>query len=734
MNQTISDRSVPDTALTSYTPAYAPTTPHHLLSLFIIYVFAIPKRRIQYTYLPRDPMVNTDVLLEAEDLHTTLTTPHGELHAVDGVSFRIHDGETFALLGESGCGKSLTALSLMRLLPETGRQLGGSVRLNGEELLCLPETAMRQVRGRRLAMVFQEPQSSLNPVMTVGAQVAEPLRRHLGLHGAELHTRLAALFAQVGIPDPEQRLEEYPHQFSGGMKQRVMIAMALACQPDLLIADEPTTALDVTLQAQILALMKRLTRETGMAMLLITHDLGVVHEMADRVAVMYAGHLVEQAPRAQFFATPRHPYTRKLFAALPNRTHRDRALAVIPGSVPPLHQTFQGCRFAPRCDLAWAHCHDHAPRWLELSGGAQVRCHLYDPTLVQSDDVERDAADSGAILPAFRQPSPWAGRETPPLLEVRRLMVHFPIRTGWLQRIKGYIHAVDGVSLTVCAGHTVALVGESGCGKTTVGKGILQLLRPSGGRVLFDGVDLTWLSGEALRRRRRDLQVVFQDPYASMNPRMRVGEIIGEGMAALGVGGDATARKTRVAALLRQVGLSPDMVHRYPHEFSGGQRQRIALARALAVEPRLIVCDEPTSALDVSVQAQIINLLKELQDNLGIAYLFVTHNLSLVEYLAHSIAVMYLGRIVEQGNVDEVLKTPKHPYTRALLAAVPVIEPKTRREIVRLSGDPPSPATPPSGCYFHPRCPAVLPVCRQHYPCTAALSDTHLVHCHLYNG
>ncbi|CAK0768523.1 Glutathione import ATP-binding protein GsiA [Gammaproteobacteria bacterium] len=678
--------------------------------------------------------MSADVLLEVEDLRTTLATRHGELTAVDRVSFNLCRGEIFALLGESGCGKSLTALSLMRLLPEAGRLRGGSVRMNGEDLLRLPEAEMRRVRGRHLAMVFQEPQSSLNPVMTVGNQVAEPLRRHLGLRGAALRARLLDLFIQVGIPDPERRLNEYPHQFSGGMKQRVMIAMALACRPDLIIADEPTTALDVTLQAQILELMRSLTRETGMALLLITHDLGVVHEMADRVAVMYAGHLVEQASRSQFFATPRHPYTRKLFAALPNRVHRDRPLAVISGTVPSLHQIPPGCRFALRCDLAWSHCHDHVPQWLNLKGGAQIRCHLYDPTLAHPD-----ATDGGGTIPTTteetsRHPSLWAAREVTPLLEVRRLMVHFPIRTGLLQRVKGYVRAVDGVSLTVFEGRTVALVGESGCGKTTVGKGVLQLLRPTAGRVLFDGADLTWLSGEALRRRRRELQFVFQDPYAAMNPRMRVGEIIAEGMAALGVGGNNAARKARVVELLQQVGLASDMILRYPHEFSGGQRQRIALARTLAVEPRLIVCDEPTSALDVSVQAQIINLLKELQNRLGIAYLFVTHNLSLVEYLAHTIAVMYLGRIVEQGSVDEVLKTPKHPYTRALLAAVPVIEARTRREVVRLSGDPPSPATPPSGCHFHPRCPAVLPLCSKHYPCTAALSDTHLVHCHLYNG
>lgn len=670
-----------------------------------------------------------DVLLEVEDLHVTLTGARGEFSAVDGVSFSVRRGEIFSLLGESGCGKSLTALSLLRLLPEGGKLRGGSARLDGEDLFCLPETAMRRIRGRRMAIIFQEPQSALNPVMTVGAQIAEPLRRHFGSSGNALRARLLELFTQVGIPDPERRLNEYPHQFSGGMKQRVMIAMALACRPELLIADEPTTALDVTLQAQILELIKRLAQETGMALLLITHDLGVVHEMADRVAVMYAGQLVEQASRAQFFANPCHPYTRKLFAALPKPSQRDHPLAVIPGTVPFLAKDLRGCRFASRCESVWNQCREHAPHWLRAGeGDTWIRCHPRDPIPIPPSDSYTTPRPRVSIFPSA---PPWGTREAP-LLDVRKLIVRFPIRGG-LWRLSGYVHAVDGVSFSILAGHTMALVGESGCGKTTVGKAILQLQRPSSGRVLFDGVDLTWLSGEALRQRRREFQVVFQDPYASMNPRMKVGEIIGEGMMALGVGGNAAARRTRVAELLQRVGLTVDMVNRYPHEFSGGQRQRIAIARALAVNPRLIVCDELTSALDVSIQAQIINLLKESQDKLGIAYLFVTHNLGLVEYLAHSVAVMYLGRIVEQGNVDEVLKTPKHPYTRALLAAVPVIDSKIRRQRVRLPGDPPSPATPPSGCYFHPRCSEGLPICSQHYPCTAALSNTHLVNCHLYN-
>ena len=622
----------------------------------------------------------------------------------------------------------------MRLLPKAGRILRGSVRFDGADLIRLSEPAMRQVRGRRLAMIFQDPQSALNPVMRVGAQVAEPLRQHLGLRGAALRARLLELFSQVGIPDPAKRLDQYPHQFSGGMKQRVMIAMAIACHPHLLIADEPTTALDVTLQAQILRLLKQLIQESGLSLLMITHDLGVVQEIADQVAVMYAGHLVEQAPRDQFFTAPHHPYTRKLFAALPNQVHRDQPLTVIPGTVPALHQPFVGCRFAPRCEWAWTDCHQQAPRWTHLGNRAWVRCHRYDSEHVRPN---QEPATATSTIHTVRYPLPAPLQQKPePLLTVRDLAVHFPIRSGVWQRTRGETRAVDGVSFTLCAGRTMALVGESGCGKTTLGKAILQLPRPTIGQILFNGVNLTQLSGEALRQQRRHIQLVFQDPQAALNPRMRVGDILREGMQSLGVGGSITARRARTTDLLQQVGLSADMVRRYPHEFSGGQRQRIAIARALAVEPKLIVCDEPTSALDVSVQAQIINLLKTLQNELDVAYLFVTHNLGLVQYLAHTVAVMYLGRIVEQGSVDEVLTDPKHPYTRVLLAATLLPEPRQRNLADPATDDipiePRPPATATLGCPFYPRCVDALHLCRTRYPAPVSFSETHFVHCHCY--
>jgi ABC-type microcin C transport system duplicated ATPase subunit YejF len=539
----------------------------------------------------------SDRLLEVEELRTAFGAGKETVHAVDGASFTVERGKTLVLLGESGSGKSVTALSIMRLLPPAARIQGGGVRLDGIDLLRLPERAMRDIRGRRIAMIFQEPQTSLNPVLTAGDQITETLRRHHGLAGTAVRNRAVELLEEVGIPEPERRYGEYPHQLSGGMKQRVMIALALAGGPDLLIADEPTTALDVTIQAHILDLLRNLQAETGMAMLFITHDLGVAAQMADAVAVMRNGRIVESNSRTEFFRAPRHPYTLELFNAVPSR----------------------------------------AKRLQEVQGGSAV-----------------DSAPDSRML-----------------LRVEDLKVHFPIRRGILKRVVGHVRAVDGVSIEVREGETVALVGESGSGKTTFGKGVLQLLRPTGGTVLFDGAELSRLRGEALRRRRADIQIVFQDPYASLNPRMLVGDILAEGMVAQRIGADPAEREARVDTLLRQVGLLPGHKRRYPHEFSGGQRQRICIARALAVNPRLIICDEPTSALDLSVQWQILRLLKDLQKSFGLAYLFITHNLAVVEYLAHRVAVMYQGRIVEQGPVDRILDQPQHPYTQKLLAAVP---------------------------------------------------------------
>ncbi len=693
------------------------------------------------------------VLLQIENLETVLHTDAAPIWAVDGLSLHILKGETFALLGESGCGKSMTALSVMRLLPEAGEIVAGSIRIDEEDLLLLPETIMRSVRGKRISMIFQEPMLSLNPVMTVADQIGEMLKRHFNLRGAAAQERILEILNQVGMSDASRRMNEYPFQFSGGMKQRIMIAMALAGEPELLIADEPTTALDVTIQAQVLDLMRKLQERSGMAILLITHDLAVAAQMAHRIAVMYAGEIVETAIREAFFRGPAHPYSQKLLASLPGKARRRQGLrlAAIGGSVPPLSREFVGCRFADRCDHAWELCRTVAPVWNVVASGHQVRCHLFNEDAALSEESGLRSQGSEAGVQGSEESGEPNLQTTPNsetrisnscLLSVTGLKVYFPIRKGLMKRVVGYVKAVDGVSLAIRQGKTLALVGESGCGKTTAGKGILQLIPPSAGSVRYNGLELVGLDRNRLRKMRAEFQLIFQDPYSSLNPRMRIVDIIEEGMNALGVEGGGKAshpenhsivpKERRVDALLESVGLPPETKWRYPHEFSGGQRQRIAIARVLAVNPKLIVCDEPTSALDVSVQAQILNLLKALQSSLRLAYLFITHNISVVEYIADEVAVMYLGRIVEQGSVDEVLGNPKHPYTQALLSAVPVIELESKRQIIHLHGDLPSPVNPPSGCHFHPRCPHVMPICRKNYPETSTFSSTHTTRCYLY--
>ncbi len=671
--------------------------------------------------------MSTRPLLSVRDLRTHIRGDGPPVRAVDGVSFDIAPGETFALVGESGCGKSMTALSLMRLLPDAATITGGVVELDGENLLALPESQMRDVRGRRVAMIFQEPGLSLNPVMTIGAQIAESVRRHTALTGAAVDARVIELLDAVRMPDAARRVNEYPFQLSGGMKQRVMIAMALACDPALLIADEPTTALDVTVQAQVLELLRDLQRSRRMAMLLITHDLGVVAQMAQHVAVMYAGEIIETAPVTTFFSGPAHPYSRKLFESLPERAGRNRALAAIPGTVPPLSRLFAGCRFTERCERALPQCAETVPAWHGVGERHQAKCHLYDG--VAAREAVRTAGGHGDGADISSRRAEDSGRSA--LLQVNDLQVYFPIRKGLFQRVAGHVRAVDGVSLDIFPGRTLGLVGESGCGKTTVGKGLLRLVEPTGGQVLLGGADFLALDRKALRARRRDVQIIFQDPYASLNPRVRIGDALEEGMLALAIGSGASDRQSRIDALLHEVGLSPEVKGRYPHEFSGGQRQRIAIARALSVEPQLIVCDEPTSALDVSVQAQILNLLKRLQREKGLAYLFISHNMSVIDYMADDVAVMYLGRIVEQGSVDEVLRSPQHPYTQSLLAAVPVADPQAARPVLRLAGDLPSPVNPPGGCHFHPRCGVAVQQCTTVYPEVSRLSATRTVRCHL---
>lgn len=671
-------------------------------------------------------MTSNPPLLEVEALRTPLDTPAGVLRAVDAVSFAIAPGETLALLGESGCGKSMTALSLMGLTPKTNtRLLDGTVRLGGEDLLSLSEAAMRERRGARIGMVFQEPMSALNPVLTVGQQIGEALATHGGLRGRARRERGLALLEEVGMPDPAARWNAYPHELSGGLKQRVVIAIALAGEPDVLIADEPTTALDVTIQAQILALLGRLQRERGMGLLLITHDLAVVNEVADRVAVMYAGHIVELAERETLFAAPRHPYTRKLFASLPGAAQRGRPLAAIPGTVPPLTSDLPACRFADRCEYAWAACRTSAPSW-QTDAGARVRCHLYDSNY-------RGEPLPAALSTADTTANEVMGEAEPEtLLEARDVAVHFPITKGVFKRTVGHVRAVDGISLDIKRGRTLALVGESGCGKTTLGRALARLIEPTAGTLRFGGDDLAALSGRRLRAARRHLQMIFQDPFSAMNPRMLVGEIIAEGLVAQKIGQNSAERRRIATELLADVGLPAAALDRYPHEFSGGQRQRICIARALALEPDLLICDEPTSALDVSVQAQVLNLLKRLQAERNLAYLFITHDMAVVSYLADDIAVMYLGEIVERGPARDVLNAPKHPYTQALLSAMPRVDSPQRSERIHLAGDLPSPANPPTGCRFNPRCPRVMDRCKQDNPEARDFGAGHTARCHLY--
>ena len=537
-------------------------------------------------------------ILQVKNLTVSTGTGTKKTDIVNNISFTIERGETFVLLGESGSGKSITALSIMRLLPAAIKISDGSVILHTTNLFQLPENKMRKIRGAKIGMIFQEPQTSLNPVLTAGQQISETLRQHDNLSKKQCIKRSIELLDAVGIPDAERRINEYPHQFSGGMKQRIMIAIALAGKPDLLIADEPTTALDVTIQAQVLNLLRKLQSETGMSILFITHDIGVASQMADHIAVMQNGSIVELKSKKELFSNPENSYTQKLFDAIPS--------------------------------------------WEKRTEENEIE------TIVRTDHTS--------------------------LLKVKDLKVYYPIRKGIFKRTIGHVRAVDDVTISLHAGETVAIVGESGSGKTTMGKGILQLLDITSGDITYKKTDLKRLDAHSLRKLRSDIQIVFQDPYSSMNPRMMVNDIIQEGMLAQGVGESKKERDEYTVQLLEQVGLLSEHRFRYPHEFSGGQRQRICIARALAVRPKLIICDEPTSALDVSVQAQILSLLKELQKEYQLGYLFITHNISVVEYIAHYVAVMYEGKIVEQGDVEKILKNPKNPYTKNLLSAVPRIE------------------------------------------------------------
>lgn len=593
-------------------------------------------------------------LLKVDNLQTQFQTEEGIVRAVDDISFVLSEGMTLGIVGESGSGKSVTSLSIMQLLTRNAQIAGGNISFLGQELIGLPDPQMRKIRGSEISMIFQEPMTSLNPVFTVGSQVMEAIQIHQRISTKEAREQTVRLFREVGIPDPEQRVNYYPHQMSGGQKQRVMIAMALSCNPKVLIADEPTTALDVTIQAQILDILRRLRDDRGMSILFITHDLGVIAEIADHVLVMYQGKIVEQGPIEQLFANPTHPYTKGLLA----------------------------CR--PRLDTKYR----HLPTVADFMETKEVDGELEIIEKVVTPEVEQRLISDGrgrllhpkSVLKAINHPLDEADPDSDtkcvaegetPLLSVRDLKVHFPQRKGLFSRIVGYVKAVDGISFDVYRGQTLGLVGESGCGKTTAGRAILRLVQPTAGEIDFEGTDLLSLGGRELRDIRKKLQIIFQDPYGSLNPRMTIEAAVCEPMVIQRIGKGSADRRDKAAALLEEVGMNAAHLRRYPHEFSGGQRQRICIARALAVEPDFLVCDESVSALDVSVQAQVLNLLKQLQVRRGLTYIFISHDLSVVKFMADMMAVMNEGKIVEFGPAEAIYAHPKDPYTQKLIAATP---------------------------------------------------------------
>jgi peptide/nickel transport system ATP-binding protein len=663
-------------------------------------------------------------LLEVENLSTHIQLSRSLVRPVENVSFHLEAGETLGLVGESGCGKSMTGLSLMGLLPPGGSVLAeSSIKLAGRELVGLPDAELRRIRGNEIAMVFQDPMSSLDPTKTIGYQVAEPVRLHRGASKEEALERAAEVLALVGLPRPKERLSDYPHQLSGGLRQRVMIAIALACEPKVLIADEPTTALDVTIQAQILTLLADLKDRLKMAMILITHDMGVVAGHADRINVMYAGRIAETTGTSRLFSGMRHPYTQGLLASIPRLAQDNtQRLFTVPGLPPDLSKELVGCRFAARCSYATDQCREQEPELV----GDDHRFACWNPV---DGPLELATAEVRETPPG--EPDDPAALPRKALLDVRDLVKEFPVGGGLFGGGKQSVKAVSGVSLALGPGQTFGLVGESGCGKTTLGRMIVGLDKPDSGTVELEGRQIDSLRGAELRRHRRDLQMMFQDPYSSLDPRMRVSAILREPLQIQGIG-SAREQLNRVTELLGEVGLPKSALERFPHEFSGGQRQRIGLARALTLNPKVIVADEPVSALDVSIRAQVLNLMKRLQGSHDLSYVVISHDLAVVKYLADRIGVMYLGKMVESGAGQDIYERPVHPYTAGLLDAIPIPDPsvEAHKDGGGIKGELPSPLDPPSGCRFRTRCPFAQEQCAAEEPVMRRFGDGHFAACH----
>ncbi|MFI6348944.1 dipeptide ABC transporter ATP-binding protein [Streptomyces sp. NPDC050560] len=651
------------------------------------------------------------VVLRVRDLRVSFDTPAGRVRALRGVDLDVRAGQTLAVVGESGSGKSVTALSLLGEVRGSGRVDSGAVAFHGRDLFAMPEAERAALRGDRISMVFQDPMNALDPVMRVGAQLEETIRvKRPGLGGPEVRARAMELLRVVGIPAPERRCHDYPFAFSGGMRQRIVIALALCGEPEVLVADEPTTALDVTVQAQILRVFARLNREYGTAVVLVTHNFGVVAELCDEVAVMYAGRVVERARLPEVFTAPRHPYTRALIDSVPHLgARRDRRLRAIEGAPPDLTRPLEGCSYAPRCARALDSCATRDPHGVWDGAGGEPGAACWNP--VPLDAARGDAAVTTPSAPRAARSSPGTGDESAAApLAGRALTRHHRVRSRLFSRGgAGVVRAVDGVDVSVAPGETLGIVGESGCGKSSLARLLVRIDEPTGGTVTAGGRDVTGLSGRRLAPFRRSVQMIFQDPKASLNPRKTIGALLDEPLLVHGIEPDPRARRKRSAELLEAVGFGADALDRRPGQFSGGQLQRICIARALAVDPRVLICDEAVSALDVSLQAQVVNLLDELQAERGLSYVFISHDVSLVRYFSHRVTVMYLGTAVETGPAATVLDAPLHPYTRGLVASVPEpsaasVERRARRAPA-LTGELPSPLDPPAGCRFHTRCP-----------------------------